>query len=122
MSTRPHGACKVVAKLNTRSFWLRRNIDDGNVITPQNDPEGESRIVRSGIPRKYLKEKFLLIGSRRKKVPIFCAHILRVETATTLGDWSVLRDNIPGTGGYILFIDDRVLSGVNAVFYRVAVY
>ncbi len=46
----------------------------------------------------------------------------RVETATTLGDWSVLRDNIPGTGGYILFIDDRVLSGVNAVFYRVAVY
>jgi hypothetical protein len=46
----------------------------------------------------------------------------RVETATTLGNWSVLRDNIPGNGGYILFIDNRVLSGVNTVFYRVAVY
>jgi hypothetical protein len=46
----------------------------------------------------------------------------RVETATSLGAWSVLRDGIPGNGGYILFIDNRVLSGVNAVFYRVAVY
>jgi hypothetical protein len=46
----------------------------------------------------------------------------RVETATTLGNWTVLRDNIAGTGGNISFIDDRVLSGVSAVFYRVAVY
>jgi hypothetical protein len=46
----------------------------------------------------------------------------RVETATSLDTWAVLRDNIPGTGGNILFIDDRVLSGVSAVFYRVAVY
>ena len=46
----------------------------------------------------------------------------RVETATSLGDWTVLLDNIPGTGGNILFIDNRVLSGVSAVFYRVAVY
>ena len=47
----------------------------------------------------------------------------RVETATSLGSsWIVLRDNIPGTGGYILFIDNRVLSGANAIFYRVAVY
>ncbi len=46
----------------------------------------------------------------------------RVETATSLDSWSVLRDNIPGTGGNILFVDDRVLSGVNPVFYRVAVY
>lgn len=46
----------------------------------------------------------------------------RVETATSLDTWAVLRDNIPGTGGNILFIDDRVLTGVNPVFYRVAVY
>jgi hypothetical protein len=46
----------------------------------------------------------------------------RVETATSLDSWAVLRDNIPGTGSNILFIDDRVLSGVNPVFYRVAVY
>lgn len=46
----------------------------------------------------------------------------RVETATSLDSWSVLRDGIPGTGGDILFIDNRTLSGVNAVFYRVAVY
>jgi hypothetical protein len=29
---------------------------------------------------------------------------------------------MPGTGDYILFIDNRTLDGVNAVFYRVAVY
>jgi hypothetical protein len=46
----------------------------------------------------------------------------RVETATSLGTWMVLRDNIAGIGGNITFIDNRVLSGVSAVFYRVAVY
>jgi len=46
----------------------------------------------------------------------------RVETATTLGNWTVLLDNIPGTGGSISFTDYRTLSGVSAVFYRVAVY
>jgi hypothetical protein len=46
----------------------------------------------------------------------------QVETATSLSNWAVLRDNIPGTGGNILFIDNRVLSGVSAVYYRVAVY
>ncbi len=46
----------------------------------------------------------------------------QVETATSLGGWSVLRNNIPGNGGYILFIDNRPLSGVNSVFYRVGVY
>ena len=46
----------------------------------------------------------------------------RVETATSLDSWAVLRDNIPGTGGNIVFIDNRVLSSVDAVFYRVAVY
>jgi hypothetical protein len=46
----------------------------------------------------------------------------RVETATALGTWMVLRDNIPGIGGNILFIDNRVLTGVSTVFYRVAVY
>jgi hypothetical protein len=46
----------------------------------------------------------------------------RLETATSLNSWSVLRDGIPGTGGNILFIDNRPLSGVESVFYRVAVY
>jgi hypothetical protein len=46
----------------------------------------------------------------------------RLETATSLNSWSVLRDNMPGTGGNILFIDNRPLSGVNSAFYRVAVY
>ena len=46
----------------------------------------------------------------------------RVETATSLDTWAVLRDNIPGTGGTILFSDDRVLTSVSAVFYRVTVY
>ena len=46
----------------------------------------------------------------------------RVEAATSLDTWAVLRDDIPGTGGNILFIDDRVLDGLSAVYYRVAVY
>ena len=46
----------------------------------------------------------------------------RVESATMLGDWTVVLDNIPGTGGNILFTDNRMLSGANAVFYRIAVY
>jgi len=46
----------------------------------------------------------------------------RVDTATSLDSWAVLRDNIPGTGGAILFIDNRVLSGANSIFYRVAVH
>ena len=46
----------------------------------------------------------------------------RVETATSLGLWQVLRDGIPGTGGNILFIDNRVLSGADNIFYRVSVY
>jgi hypothetical protein len=46
----------------------------------------------------------------------------RVETATSLDTWAVLLDSIPGTGGNILFIDNRVLTSVNPVFYRVAVY
>jgi len=46
----------------------------------------------------------------------------RVESATSLGDWVLLLDNIPGTGGNILFIDNRVLNSVNPVYYRVGVH
>ncbi len=45
----------------------------------------------------------------------------RVDTATDLGSWTVLLDNIPGSGGAILFTDLRNLSGVSSVFYRVSV-
>jgi hypothetical protein len=46
----------------------------------------------------------------------------RVDSATTLGNWTVLQDNISGTGGYVIFIDRRNLSGATAVYYRVSVY
>src|SRR5208282_1900274 len=47
----------------------------------------------------------------------------RVESAASLdGPWEVVLDNIPGTGGDIVFVDNRVLSGLSAVFYRVQVY
>ncbi len=46
----------------------------------------------------------------------------RLETATTLNDWTVLRDGFSGTGGNLSFTDLRNLSGVSAVYYRVAVY
>lgn len=50
------------------------------------------------------------------------ARTYRLESSTTLNDWVVLRDGMAGTGGYILFIDNRTLTGVRTVFYRVAVY
>ncbi len=49
-------------------------------------------------------------------------HTYRVETATILGGWSVLQDGISGTGGDVLVLDERDLSGVHDVFYRVVVY
>ena len=64
--TCPDRACKVIVEIKTSSSWLRRNIDNGNVTIPQDDSEGDSRIFLSGIPEKYLEEKFLLIRSRRK--------------------------------------------------------
>jgi hypothetical protein len=47
----------------------------------------------------------------------------RIETAFSVdGPWSVLRDNIDGTGGNIIFVDTRDLISVRAVLYRVAVF
>jgi hypothetical protein len=46
----------------------------------------------------------------------------RVESTAGLDTWTILRDNIPGTGGNVSFTDLRNLSGVSAVYYRVAVY
>ena len=47
----------------------------------------------------------------------------RLESAFSLdAPWTVLRDGISGTGGNLMFSDLRNLSGVSAVFYRVAVY
>jgi hypothetical protein len=45
-----------------------------------------------------------------------------VDTATILGVWSTLQDNIPGTGGLVSITDNRNLSGVSSVFYRVVVF
>ena len=49
-------------------------------------------------------------------------HTYRVETATTLGNWSTLCDGIDGTGGDVTVLDGRNLSGVTTVYYRIAVY
>jgi hypothetical protein len=45
----------------------------------------------------------------------------RVDSATTLGIWTILQDNISGTGANITFTDLRNLSGATAVYYRVSV-
>ena len=45
----------------------------------------------------------------------------RVEFSIDLEHWQVLLDNIPGTGDNILFIDNRVLTSVSSMFYRVGV-
>jgi hypothetical protein len=47
--------------------------------------------------------------------------VYRVDSATTLGDWTPLLDNIQGTGGAITIPDNRNLSGVGAIFYRAVV-
>ena len=46
----------------------------------------------------------------------------RIEWATDPnGPWTILRDNIAGTGGNITFVDQRNLSLAGAMFYRVVV-
>jgi hypothetical protein len=46
----------------------------------------------------------------------------RIDWAVSLdGGWTVLRDGIAGTGGKVIFTDDRNLSGVSAMYYRVVV-
>ena len=46
----------------------------------------------------------------------------RVDTATALGQWTVLQDYIAGTGANVTIQDNRDLRGLSQVFYRVAVY
>jgi hypothetical protein len=46
----------------------------------------------------------------------------RVESSGTLTNWLILRDSITGTGSPIIYTDNRNLSGLESVFYRVAVY
>ena len=46
----------------------------------------------------------------------------RVDTALQSGSWTPLLDNIAGTGGSISIPDNRNLSGVSAVYYRVVVF
>jgi len=46
----------------------------------------------------------------------------RIEWSTGLtGPWTILREGIPGTGAPISFTDQRNLSTVNSMYYRVAV-
>jgi hypothetical protein len=80
-------------------------------LNPTN-PASQFRLWTAFAPGQMPQILFSTVGTRT----------YRVLTATSLDTWAVLRDNIPGTGGYILFIDNRVLNGVNAVYYRVAVY
>ncbi len=46
----------------------------------------------------------------------------RIDWAASVdGTWTVLRDGIDGTGGIVTFTDQRDLSSVDAMFYRVVV-
>ena len=46
----------------------------------------------------------------------------RVETSSDLETWQTLLDGIAGTGGPVTVSDNRFLSGVPPVYYRVVVY
>ena len=46
----------------------------------------------------------------------------QVQTATTVGNWQILQDGISGTGSDITVTDNRPLSGLTAVYYRIYVY
>jgi hypothetical protein len=76
------------------------------------DPTARFDVEHAIIPGQPPQLYFNTVGGRR----------YRVDTATEVGNWSVLLDNIEGTGGTLLFTDYRNLSGVSSVFYRVSVY
>lgn len=56
------------------------------------------------------------------RFPTVRGRTYRVDTATAVGSWYVLEDNIPGTGTLVTVPDTRDLSGVQTLFYRVSVY
>ncbi len=45
----------------------------------------------------------------------------RVDTSTDLLTWQTLQDGIAGTGGNVTVSDNRNLSGITQVYYRVMV-
>ncbi len=53
--------------------------------------------------------------------PTALGRIYRVDTATTVGMWMTLQDNIMGTGANVSIPDNRNLSGVGSVYYRIVV-
>jgi hypothetical protein len=46
----------------------------------------------------------------------------RVEASTDLLNWQTLQDGIAGTGGPVTVTDNRFLSGIISMYYRVVVY
>jgi hypothetical protein len=78
---------------DTNSVFVIRSLTSGQ-------PDGQPEIIFSSVVgRTYL-----------------------VQTATVLGNWTPLLENIPGVGGDIRVTDLRTLGGVNNVYYRVLVY
>ncbi len=72
---------------------------------------------------KFSVEQFIVPGQAPQIIfGTVTGRTYRVDTATVLGEWSVLLDNITGIGGDILFTDYRDLSSVGSVYYRVSVY
>lgn len=54
--------------------------------------------------------------------PTVIGRTYRIDWAVSPdGNWTVLRDGIVGTGGDVTFTDDRNLTGVSAMYYRVVV-
>jgi hypothetical protein len=121
--TPPHG---------TPIPWLQAN------GIPTNNPAAAELIVTNGLPVWQAYVAGLNPTNANSRFALWTAFVpgqmpqvmfntvpartYRLETATSLDSWAVLRDGMPGTGGNILFIDNRTLTGVKSVFYRVAVY
>ena len=122
----PHG---------TPVWWLIANGFSGDMAAAElSDPDGDGvptwQEYLAGTNPRDAKSKFTVstVGVPAPGQPYqltistVVGRTYRVETATTLGAWQTLQDGIAGTGGLVTVTDNRSLSGVTSVYYRVAVY
>ena len=124
-----------VTPLGTPVPWLMANGFTNNFAAAElSDPDGDKvptwQEYMAGTNPRDPNSKFVVrsltqstaSGPFQLKFSTVIGRTYRVEAATSLGSWQVLQAGIAGSGGDVTVTDNRNLSGVSAVFYRVVVY
>ncbi len=80
-----YGSCKVTVEIRTAQS-MGHDVVDINLTISQYDFEGSFSISSFGLAGKYLEEKFMFIGIRRKEIPKFRGGVLVECKSKTPGE------------------------------------